>query len=130
MILYRSPPQSFFPGLNLPFLQILPTVAFLFFSRTDSMDFPDCLPICFRTFFLFFSLFVGFLVPHSRLSCLTSTIDRTLNSISYRVVSHCILLQPKPRNSESENGTRTDSSQTQFVINNICQQPVTNRGTY
>ena len=26
-------------------LQILPTVAFLFFFRTDSMDSPDCLPI-------------------------------------------------------------------------------------
>ena len=32
--------RSFTPGLNLPFLQILLTAAFLFFFRTDSMVFP------------------------------------------------------------------------------------------
>jgi len=37
--------HSFFPGLDLPFLQILPTVAFPFYFRTDSTDSPDCLPI-------------------------------------------------------------------------------------
>ena len=30
---------------NFPFLQILPTIAYLFFSWTDSTDSPDCLPI-------------------------------------------------------------------------------------
>jgi len=35
----------FHSKLNLPFLQTLPTVAFLFFFRTDSADSPDCLPI-------------------------------------------------------------------------------------
>jgi len=39
------PPHSFIPGLKLPFLQILLTVAYLFFFRTDSTDSPDCLPI-------------------------------------------------------------------------------------
>ena len=38
-----SPLHSFTPGF--PFLQILPTVAYLFFFRTDSTDSPDCLPI-------------------------------------------------------------------------------------
>ena len=34
-----------FQAQNLPFLQILPTVAFLFFCGTDSTDSTDCLPI-------------------------------------------------------------------------------------
>ena len=34
-------PSLFHSGLNLPFLQILPTVTFLFFFRTDSTDSPD-----------------------------------------------------------------------------------------
>jgi len=38
-------PIKFIPALNLPFQQILPTVAFLFFFRADYMDFPDCLPL-------------------------------------------------------------------------------------
>ena len=38
-------PHSLIPRLNLPFLQTLPSVAFLFLFRTDSMDSPDCLPI-------------------------------------------------------------------------------------
>jgi len=37
-----------FQAQNLPFLQIFPTVAFLFFFRTDSTDFPDCLLILLR----------------------------------------------------------------------------------
>ena len=38
------------------FLQILPTVAFLFFFRTDSTNSPDCLPILLRmsVFIIFF----------------------------------------------------------------------------
>jgi len=36
-----SPLHSFIPGL----LHIVPTVAFHFFFRTDSIDSPDCLPI-------------------------------------------------------------------------------------
>ena len=51
-------PHSFIPDLNLPFLQILLTVAFLFFSTTDSADSPDCLPILpSNPFFLLFSFF-------------------------------------------------------------------------
>ena len=39
---------------NLPFLQILPTVAFLLFFRTDSTNSPYCLPILLSmTFFTF-----------------------------------------------------------------------------
>ena len=34
-----------FQAENLPFLQILPTVAYLFFFRTDSTDSADCLPV-------------------------------------------------------------------------------------
>jgi len=37
---HPSPLHSFIPGLNLPFLRILPTIAFLFFFRTDSTDSP------------------------------------------------------------------------------------------
>jgi len=39
-----SPPHCFIPGLNLPFLQILFIIAFLFF-RTDYTDSQDCLLI-------------------------------------------------------------------------------------
>ena len=41
-------PYSFIPGLKPSFwlfVQIFFTVAFIFFFRTDSTDFPDCLPI-------------------------------------------------------------------------------------
>ena len=40
---YSSRHHSFIPGLNLPFLQILPTITFLFCFRTDSTDSPDSL---------------------------------------------------------------------------------------
>ena len=61
----------FFFFLQIPFLQILPTVAIIFFFRTDSTDFPVCLPIGptfehirFLLFSVFFSVFrflvVGF----------------------------------------------------------------------
>jgi len=39
---HPSPLQSFIPGLKPSFSAILPTVAFLFFSRTRSQDSPDC----------------------------------------------------------------------------------------
>jgi len=47
-----------FHAYNLPLLHILPTVAFLFFFRTDSTDSPDCLPILlFLPFFFTFYFF-------------------------------------------------------------------------
>ena len=48
--------HSFIPALNLPFLKIFPTVAFLFFFRTDSMDSSDCVPalLSISIFFYFF----------------------------------------------------------------------------
>jgi len=48
---------------NFPFLHILPTVAFLFFFRTDSMDSPDCLPILLSisVFYFFPHFFLVFL---------------------------------------------------------------------
>ena len=55
-----SPPHSFIAGLNPSFLQIIPTVAFLFFSETDSTDSLDCLPILLSMpvfLFSFFSVF-------------------------------------------------------------------------
>ena len=67
-IIIPSPAHSFVPSLNLPFPQILPTAAFLSFSRIDYMDSPDCLPILLSTsVFLLFSLFsvVHFLVVGS-----------------------------------------------------------------
>ena len=44
------------------FLQILPTVAFLFFFRTDSTDSPDCLPALLRmsVYYYYFFLFRRF----------------------------------------------------------------------
>jgi len=49
-----SPLHSFTPGLKqLPFLQILPTVAYLIFFRTDFTDSPDCLPIFFNLAYSF-----------------------------------------------------------------------------
>ena len=79
---HPSPPHSFMSGLNLPFLQILPTVAFLFFFRTGSTDSPDCSPILLSisvfTFSFFFSI-VLVLVPCGRLSWLMSAFKRTLN---------------------------------------------------
>ena len=60
----RQTRRSSFHAYNLPFLQIIPTVAFLFFFRTDSMDSPDCLPTLlsisvfyFLVFFYVFPLF-------------------------------------------------------------------------
>jgi len=52
-----SRPHSFIPGLK-PFLQILPTVTFISFFRTDSTDSPDCLPILLSLVFFHF-LVVG-----------------------------------------------------------------------
>ena len=44
-----------FEASNLPFLQIFPTVAFLFFFSTDSTNSPDFLPI-FRSISVFYLL--------------------------------------------------------------------------
>jgi len=58
----------------LPFLQILPTLAFLFFFRTDSTDSPDGLPILLSVSVFYFSVFLlspllkSFLVPCGRSS--------------------------------------------------------------
>jgi len=54
-----SPHHSFIPGLKSSFLQILPCVAFFFFSRTEYMDSPDCLLILLSTsvFYFYFFLF-------------------------------------------------------------------------
>jgi len=62
-----SPMTLSFQAQNLLFLQILPTVAFLFFSRTDSTDSPDCLLIGLLLsisvfYFLVFSVFHIFVV--------------------------------------------------------------------
>ena len=60
-----------FRALNLPFLQILPAVAFLFFPRTDYTDSPDCLltllSLSVFTFYFFCFLLV-LSVPCGRLS--------------------------------------------------------------
>jgi len=48
-----------FQAQNLPFLQILPAVAFLFFFRTDYTDSPDC-AYSFLNFSVFHFLVVGF----------------------------------------------------------------------
>ena len=56
-------PSLFHSKLNLPFLQTLPTVAFLFFFGTYSADSPDCLPILLTIsvfLFSFFSIFSTF----------------------------------------------------------------------
>jgi len=48
-------------SFQLTFLQILPTVAFLFFFRTDYTDSPDCLAILLSiSVFLLFSFFMFF----------------------------------------------------------------------
>ena len=64
----RQTRRSSFHAYNLPFLQIIPTVAFLFFFRTDSMDSPDCLPTLLSIsvfYFLVFFMFFHFLVVGS-----------------------------------------------------------------
>jgi len=61
-----SPPHSFIPRLKPSFLQILPTVAFLFFFGTDCTDSPDCLPILLSISVLLFSFSVFF--TYSQLS--------------------------------------------------------------
>jgi len=47
------------PPVTPPYFtfQILPTVAFLFFFRTDSTDFPDCLPILWSMSVFYFLVF-------------------------------------------------------------------------
>ena len=53
-----SPPHCFIPDLNLPFLQILSTAAFVFFFRTDSADLPILLSIS-ASYFLFIFCFLS-----------------------------------------------------------------------
>ena len=64
-LVIHHPLTPSFQALNLPFLQILPTVAFLFFFRTGSTDSPECLPtlLCISIFFTF--TFFSFLVVGS-----------------------------------------------------------------
>ena len=52
---------------QLPFLQILPTVAILFFFRTDYTDSPDCLAILLSlsVFYFLVFMFYHFLVVGS-----------------------------------------------------------------
>ena len=67
-LLFHSRFKTFF------FLQIIPTIAFLVFLRTDSTDSPDCLPILpsisVFTFFLFSTFY--FFVPCGRWSWLVT----------------------------------------------------------
>jgi len=56
----RQTRRSSFHAYNLPFLQIIPTVAFLFFFRTDSMDSPDCLPTLLSISVYYFLVFYVF----------------------------------------------------------------------
>ena len=55
-----SPLTLSFQALNLPFLQILPTVAFLFFFRTDSTDSPNCLLLLLSISVFYFLVFFCF----------------------------------------------------------------------
>ena len=68
-----------FRAWNLPFLQILPTVDFLFFSRTDSADSTAILlsiPVFYFVVFLFSTFLL--LVPCGGLSWLVPAFDFTL----------------------------------------------------
>ena len=47
-------------SFQLPFLQILPIVAFLFFFRTDYTDSPDCLAILLSLSVFYFLVFMFF----------------------------------------------------------------------
>ena len=55
-----SPITLSFQAYNLPFMQILPIIAFLFFFRTDSTDSLDCLPILLSIPVLYFVVFLFF----------------------------------------------------------------------
>jgi len=56
--LFRHPLTLSFQAENVPFLQILPTTAFLFFFRTDYVDYPDCLLLLLSiSVFLLFTFF-------------------------------------------------------------------------
>jgi len=89
-----SPLCSFIPGLKPSFLQILPIVAFLFFFRTDYLDFTDCLLLLLSISVFYFSVFL-----FSLFSCWFHALDQAdscrllsarENSISYRIVSYSI----------------------------------------
>ena len=57
-LIIHFPLTLLFQADNLPFLQILPTAAFLFFFRTDYMDSPDCLLLLLSIRFLLFIFFL------------------------------------------------------------------------
>ena len=73
-----------FQAKNIPFLQVLPIVAFLFFFRSDSMDSLNCLLILLSMSVFHFSTF-QFLVPCGRISWVMLAIECTLNNISNRI---------------------------------------------
>ena len=88
---HSSPIRSFIPGLIPFFLQILPTVAFLFFFRTDSRDSPDCLPILLSisVFYILVFLFPTFLIVGSvRQIKLTRVSFRLYVKIAFRIASY------------------------------------------
>ena len=93
---FPLPTHSFISVLKTSVLQILPTVAFLFFFGTDSADSPDCLPILLSisiSYFLVFLFSIFYLsVPCGRLSRLMSAFECTLKQhlVSYRIVSYSI----------------------------------------
>ena len=60
-----SHPHFFIPGLKPFFLQILSTIAFPFFFRTDSRNSPDCLSILLSISVFSFSVFFPLLVVRS-----------------------------------------------------------------
>ena len=61
IIISIPPPSLFHHVLKTFFLQILPTVAYLFFFRTDSTDSADCLPVLLGiSVFFYFLVFLSF----------------------------------------------------------------------
>ena len=54
---YPLPLHSFIPGLKLPFLEIFPTIAYLFFIRTDSTHRTVYLILLSMSVYLFFYFF-------------------------------------------------------------------------
>ena len=89
---HPSPLTLSFQAWNLTFLQILSTLAFLFFFRTDSTDSPDCLQIILSisvfhlNFFCFYTFY--FLLPCGWLRWLMSAFERKLNTTLCPMVSY------------------------------------------
>ena len=63
---HSHPLTLLFQAQNLPFPQILPTVAFLLFFMTDLTDSPDCLPILLSISVFTFSAFDFLVVGSAR----------------------------------------------------------------